>query len=71
MTFVNITLFALFLTNFADIEIANVLAYSILVLASLMLSAGFSYILLDNLIVLFLSKRDLFVYSDTMLIQRQ
>jgi len=71
ISLVSITVLALYLVFFTSIGSIYVIAYSILVLACLMLSAGFSYILLDNLIIMFLSSRGLFVYSDTMLIQRQ
>ncbi|MBI9099015.1 MAG: hypothetical protein JEY91_11090, partial [Spirochaetaceae bacterium] len=67
----NITVLALFLLFSVHIGIIFVLSYSVLVFACLMLSAGFSYILLDNLIVIYLSSRNFSVYSDTLLIQRQ
>lgn len=68
---INISILTFALIHLAGIDSSFVLLFSLLVLACFMLSAGFAYILLDNLIVTFLSTRDFFVYSDTMLIQRQ
>ena len=55
MAIINIAVLASFLMFATDVGFVFVFSYSMLLFACLMLSSGFSYILLDNLIVLFLS----------------
>ena len=67
----NIGIISIYLMNFTDVNGIYVAVFSGLVQACFMLSAGLSYILLDNLIVHFLSEANLFICSDTMLLKRQ